>query len=89
LEHTLAPVGTPTGNAVAERTIRTLKEECLWLSDFDSLQQLQAALAQWQHDFNHQRPHQALHWQTPAERRAQHLRQRLQEVATCWGVWCW
>lgn len=29
IEHTLAPVGRPTGNAVAERTIRTMKEECI------------------------------------------------------------
>ncbi|MBK8011750.1 MAG: transposase family protein [Deltaproteobacteria bacterium] len=27
LDHTLAPVGRPTGNAVTERLIRTMKEE--------------------------------------------------------------
>lgn len=27
VEHPLAPVGRPTGNAVAERTIQTMKEE--------------------------------------------------------------
>jgi hypothetical protein len=31
---TFAPVGRPTGNAVAERTIRTMKEECVWLADW-------------------------------------------------------
>jgi putative transposase len=81
LDHTLAPVGRPTGNAVAERTIRTLKEECLWLAEFDSLSELQAALDAWRVHFNAQRPHQALEWQTPAERRAQRLGHRLQEAA--------
>jgi len=31
LNHTFAPVGRPTGNAVVERFIRTLKEELIWL----------------------------------------------------------
>lgn len=73
LEHTFAPVGRPTGNAVAERFIRTLKEECLWLRDWDSLDEVRAALARFRHVYNHGRPHQALSWHTPAERRAERL----------------
>lgn len=75
LEHTFAPVGRPTGNALAERTIRTLKEECIWLRDWTSLAELEAALAEWQTQFNERRPHQALGWKTPAERRAELLAQ--------------
>jgi len=30
VEHTFAPVGRPTGNAVAERVIQTMKLEVLW-----------------------------------------------------------
>jgi len=59
--------------ALAERTIRTLKEECIWLQDFDNLAELQTALDRWRRSFNHDRPHQALTWQTPAERRAANL----------------
>ena len=81
LDHTLAPVGRPTGNAVAERTIRTLKEECLWLAEFESLSELQASLDAWRVHFNEQRPHQALGWQTPSERRAARLGHGLQEAA--------
>lgn len=73
LEQTFAPVGRPTGNAVAERTIQTMKAECLWLEDFEDAADVQRALARWHHDFNHERPHQALDWQTPAERRAERL----------------
>lgn len=71
--HTFAPVGRPTGNAVAERTIRTMKEECIWLCDWRNLAELHEALQAWARTFNHDRPHQALGWQTPAERRAEHL----------------
>jgi putative transposase len=80
VQHTRAPVGRPTGNAVAERTIRTMKEECVWLEDFASLAALQEALDAWRETFNQRRPHQALNWQTPAERRAERLG-RIQQAA--------
>jgi putative transposase len=70
LDHTFAPVGRPTGNAVVERLIRTMKEECIWLRDWTSLAELQAELERWQRVYNEQRPHQALNWRTPAEVRA-------------------
>lgn len=70
VDHTLAPVGRPTGNSVVERFIRTLKEEVVWLRDWTSLDELRRALAEWLPVYNERRPHQALGWQTPAERRA-------------------
>jgi transposase InsO family protein len=60
LLHTYAPVGRPTGNAVVERVIRTLKEEVVWLRDWESLDELRAALEAWVKRYNEQRPHQAL-----------------------------
>lgn len=73
LHHTFAPVGRPTGNAVVERFIRTLKEELIWLRDWDSADELRAAIVTWLHHYLHHRPHQALNWQTPIERRADRL----------------
>jgi putative transposase len=73
LDHTYAPVGRPTGNAVAERVIRTLKEEVVWLRDWDNIDELRAALAAWVTRYNEQRPHQALDWKTPTEYRAEKL----------------
>lgn len=73
LAHTYAPVGRPTGNAVVERFIRTLKEELIWLRDWDSADELHAAVAAWLDHYLHHRPHQALNWQTPSERRAERL----------------
>jgi putative transposase len=70
IEQTFAPVGRPTGNAVAERTIRTMKEECIWLADWSDMPELRAALNHWRRQFNEVRPHQSLNWATPAEYRA-------------------
>lgn len=73
LVHTFAPVGRPTGNAVAERVIRTMKEEVIWLRDWDTADELREALLAWQVRYNTRRPHQALGWKTPAEYRAEKL----------------
>lgn len=73
LVQTFAPVGRPTGNAVAERTIQTMKVECPWLEELDTAEDVQRALDRWRATFNHERPHQALGWTTPAEVRAEKL----------------
>lgn len=73
LVHTFAPVGRPTGNAVVERFIRTLKEELIWLRDWESADEIRSAVAAWLSHYNEHRPHQALNWQTPNERRAERL----------------
>lgn len=73
LLHTFAPVGRPTGNAVAERVIRTMKEEVVWLRDGETADELLKALLAWQRRYNTERPHQALGWRTPTEYRAERL----------------
>lgn len=67
LEHTYAPIGRPTGNSVVERVIRTMKEELLWLRDWNDAEEIRLALADWRRAYNERRPHQALAWKTPAE----------------------
>jgi transposase InsO family protein len=73
IDHSYAPVGRPTGNAVVERVIRTLKEEVIWLRDWDSVEQVREAVAAWVVRYNTIRPHQALDYKTPAEYRAEKL----------------
>jgi putative transposase len=73
IEHTFAPVGRPTGNAVVERLILTLKQELIWTQDWLSIAELQAAIYTWIVTYNNDRPHQALDWRTPAEQRAMNL----------------
>ncbi len=81
LDHTFAPVGRPTGNAVVERFIRTMKEEVVWLRDWDSMDELRTALQSWVKRYNEQRPHQSLDWKTPSAYRAEKLALAQEEAA--------
>jgi len=81
VEQTFAPVGRPTGNAVVERFIRTMKEEVVWLRDWETADELRTALEKWVTHYNTRRPHQALGWLTPAEYRAERLGIRLSAAA--------
>lgn len=81
LDHTFAPVRRPTGNAVAERLIKTLKVELVWTRDWRSADELRSAVREWVDLYNRCRPHQALGWQTPAERRLANLSSCAQAAA--------
>lgn len=45
-------VRSPEGNGCAERFIRTLKENLLWVRAFDTIKELQAALQKFKDDYN-------------------------------------
>ena len=57
---------TPEQNGMIERFFRTLKEECVWLNRFKSLEQAQKIVDEWIHKYNTQRPHSALGYRAPA-----------------------
>jgi putative transposase len=60
--------GQPTQNGMAERFMRTLKEEHVDYSDYDNFDDAQQQLAIWLMDiYNTQRIHSALDYQTPTE----------------------
>lgn len=58
---------TPQQNGMVERLIRSVKEQCLWLHNFASLDEARKALGAWFRYYNEQRPHQALGMKTPRE----------------------
>lgn len=64
-------VREPEGNGVAERFIRTLKEQLLWLETFETIEELQEALKAFRDWFNTQWLLQRHGHQTPAEVRDQ------------------
>ena len=45
-------VRSPEGNGVAERFIRTLKEQLLWVRTFDTVEELRLALLEFKDRFN-------------------------------------
>jgi transposase InsO family protein len=52
--------GKPTENAFIESFNGRLRDECLNVFDFVSLEDAQARIEQWRQDYNHHRPHGAL-----------------------------
>ncbi len=57
----------PDDNAYVERVIRTLKEEEIWCSDYDSLSEARNAIADYIGYYNQERLHSSLDYQTPDE----------------------
>jgi len=54
-------------NAHVESFHGRLREECLRVSWFQNLFDARRKIANWRHDYNEQRPHSSLNYQTPAE----------------------
>ena len=65
-------VRAPEGNGVAERFIRTLKEQLLWVRTFDTVEELRQALLEFKEQFNRHWILQRHHYATPEQVRAAH-----------------
>jgi len=57
----------PRGNADTERIFRTMKEELLWLRDWDSPFELGDALTNWIERYNRSYLHSSLRYKTPMQ----------------------
>jgi transposase InsO family protein len=65
IETLLTPFRSPRADAVAERVVRTLRNECLdSVIPFDE-RPLGAILAEYAHYYNTERPHRTLRLETP------------------------
>lgn len=64
--HWIQP-GKPTQNAYIERFNGSFRRELLDAHLFRSLAHVRQLVAEWMHDYNTQRPHQALNFMTPIE----------------------
>jgi putative transposase len=74
--------GKPAENGLIESFNGRLRDECLNVTEFTTLEHARAVLAAWQHDYNHQRPHGSLGHLTPSEfaRRSQDEKLRSCEI---------
>jgi len=59
--------GRALDNVFVERLWRTVKYEHIYLVEYDAVPKLEAGLHDYFHFYNHERPHQSLGYQTPAE----------------------
>jgi transposase InsO family protein len=62
-------VREPEGNGCAERFIRTLKENLLWVHSFETVEDLRQALLEFKRQYNEQWIVQRLGYRTPAQAR--------------------
>ncbi len=62
-------VREPQGNGCAERFIRTLKENLLWVRTFQTIEELRQALLEFKQCYNHQWIIERLGYRTPAQAR--------------------
>jgi putative transposase len=81
VDHRFSGVGRPTGNAIAERVILTLKTELIWTRDWRDVTELRDAVRDWMKTYNHGRTHQSLGHRTPAQQRAINLQKRARLAA--------
>ena len=58
---------TPEQNGMIERFFRTLKEECIWLHNFEGLKDAQNTIEKFIEKYNNERPHWSLGFKTPLE----------------------
>ena len=64
----MSRTGNPYDNAQAERFMRTLKEEEVYLSDYDDVREARHSIGHFLEDvYNHKRLHSALGYLPPAE----------------------
>lgn len=68
ISHRPIPRRSPESNGKVERSHRTDQEEFYRRVTFRSPQELRRMLQEWEHEYNHRRPHLALGGKTPAER---------------------
>lgn len=67
IDHAFIQPGKPMQNAFAESFIGRLRDECLNAEWFRSIADVRAVLARWQREYNQDRPHGGIGWQTPDE----------------------
>jgi putative transposase len=63
--------GKPTDNCFIETFNGSLRDECLNVHWFETLEEAKVRIEAWRRDYNESRPHQALRDQTPVEFAAQ------------------
>jgi len=67
IEQAFTSYNNPKGNANTERVIRTIKEDCIWINEWESLEKTQKSIKKWIHDYNYLYPHSALNYLSPVE----------------------
>lgn len=69
IQHRRTAYNHPEGNSYIERFHRSLKEEEVWINEYQSFDHARSSIALWIEEYNHDRPHRGLKGRTPHESR--------------------
>jgi len=69
INHVTTSYNNPKGNAETESWIKTLKEDCLWIRDFESFEDAKQKIYAWLDYYNTEYPHSSIGYRTPREMR--------------------
>lgn len=69
INHVTTSYNNPKGNAETESFIKTLKEDCLWINEFDSFEDAKREILSWIDYYNHEYPHSAIGYKSPRDMR--------------------
>jgi putative transposase len=67
----------PKGNADTERLIRTLKEECLWLREWENPFELVDELRKWTENYNQSYLHSTLGYKPPVQAEVDYYKEKI------------
>ncbi|WP_245523372.1 IS3 family transposase [Spirochaeta thermophila] len=81
IEQVFTSYNNPKGNADTERMIRTMKEELLWLREWEHVGELEEAVRGWAEEYNQHYVHSALGYRSPEEYEALWAQMQGEEVA--------
>ena len=73
----------PKGNADTERVIRTIKEDLVWIYDWDNPIEFRQAFKDWVERYNTDFPHMALGWKTPQQVENQYIQLQEDTLLKC------
>jgi len=65
LKQEFIPKREPEYNGCIERFFRTLKQECVWLNNFQSFEVAESVVINWINSYNNERLHSALGYKSP------------------------
>ncbi len=71
IQHRRTAYNHPEGNSYIERFHRSLKEEEVWINEYQSFDHARQSIALWIEEYDHDRPHRGLQGRTPHESSAQ------------------
>ena len=83
ITHRRTAYNHPEGNSYIERFHRSLKEEEVWLNEYQTFDQAKQSIATWIEEYNHDRPHRGLHGRTPHDARARFVQTLTSNMAPC------